>query len=61
MFNHTIEESQMIQHRYHERADAWRQLRSMDHRKGIKEIILIKTADLLIHSGTQLKKRLQPA
>lgn len=61
MFNLTLEESQIIQQRYQEQATSWRQQRKLSRRKPFQRTILLKAADLLIHSGTQLKNHLQPA
>jgi len=61
MFNITLEESQLTQQRYQELATAWRKQRKLSRRKPFQRTILLKTADLLIHSGTQLKNHLQPA
>lgn len=61
MFNPTLEESRIIQERFQGQARDWRRLQALVQRQPFQRTILLKAADLMIQSGTQLKNHLQPA
>jgi hypothetical protein len=61
MFNPTLEESRIIQKRFQDQARDWRRLQACVQRQPFQRTILLKAADLMIQSGTQLKNHLQPA
>ena len=61
MFTMTLEESKQMQDLYQRQAQAWRERRELTKRTPTREIILLALAEVMIHSGHQLKQKLQPA
>jgi len=61
MFTMTLEESKNLQDHYQRQAQAWRERRELTERTPTSKIIMLALANLMIHSGNQLKQRLQPA